>query len=125
MAADARPEVTVIVPVLDEAPRIAGCIDAIALQDMPPARVEVLVVDGGYTDDTVQVAEAALRLRGFANAQVLYSADGSRSGNLNTGLAAAQAPVVCRVDARSRIPSHYLRACRELLSMRADIAVAG
>ena len=53
------------------------------------------------------------------------SAVGDRSSNLNCGLAAAHAPIVVRVDARSRVPGHYLRRCVELLDSRPDVAVVG
>ncbi len=119
------PLVTVVVPVRDEAERLAGCLDALAASDLPPERVEVLVVDGGSTDDTVVVARGLLAGRDWWGADVLVSAVGDRSSNLNCGLAAARAPIVVRVDARSRVPGHYLRRCVELLDSRPDVAVVG
>lgn len=119
------PRVTVIIPVRNEAERLPGCLDALAIQDMASADVEVLVVDGGSSDATVEVAHTLLAGRGWARAEVLHSAAGDRSSNLNCGLAAATAPAVVRVDARSRIPAHYLRRCVDLLDDRADLAVVG
>jgi succinoglycan biosynthesis protein ExoA len=121
----ARPVVTVVIPVRNEAERLPGCIAAIAAQDLAPNLVEVLVVDGGSTDATVDVARRLLAAGGWARADVLHSAAGDRSSNLNCGLAAASAPVLVRVDARSRIPRHYLRRCAEVLQQRADVAVVG
>jgi len=120
-----RPLVTVVIPVLNEAVRLPDCLVSVSTQDLPAERVEVLVVDGGSTDGTVDVAERLLAGGGWARAAVLHSAAGDRSSNLNTGLAAASAPVVVRVDARSRIPAHYLRTCLELLDSRTDVAVVG
>ncbi|HEV2087101.1 MAG TPA: glycosyltransferase, partial [Cryptosporangiaceae bacterium] len=94
-------------------------------QDMVTGEMEVLVVDGGSSDATVAVARELMSGRGWARADVLHSAAGDRSSNLNCGLAAATAPVVVRVDARSRIPAHYLRRCLDLLDDRADMAVVG
>ena len=119
------PRVTVIVPVRDEAERLGACLDAIAAQDFPPALVEVLVVDGGSTDATVDVARRHLAAQPWHRADVLHSPAGDRSSNLNCGLAHAASPLVVRVDARSRIPSHYLRRCVEMLEGRADVAVVG
>ncbi|HEV2759967.1 MAG TPA: glycosyltransferase [Acidimicrobiales bacterium] len=117
--------VTVVIPVRNEAERLPGCLDALAAQDMASGEVEVLVIDGGSSDATVDVARKLLAGRGWARAQVLHSAAGDRSSNLNCGLAAATAPVVVRVDARSRVPAHYLRRCVDLLEGRADLAVVG
>ncbi len=119
------PLVSVVVPVLDEATRIAECIRAIAAQDMAPNAVEVIVVDGGSHDATVAVAERELAAAGLPHARVVRSDDGSRSGNLNTGLALARGTYLCRVDARSRIPAGYVRRCCEVLGDRPDVAVVG
>ena len=121
----ATPLVTVVVPVRDEASRLGTCLDAIAAQDLPREAVEVLVVDGGSTDGTVQLARAVLARHMWAHAEVLHCEAGDRSSNLNLGLERAQAPILVRVDARSRIPRHYVRRCVELLHERADAAVVG
>jgi len=117
--------VTVVIPVRDEEALIAGCLEAVAAQDLPPSCVEVLVVDGGSADATVDVAGRVLSGEGWGRCEVLHSSVGDRSSNLNCGLERASAPVVVRVDARSRIPAHYLSRCVELLETRPDVAVVG
>lgn len=119
------PKVTVVIPVRDEATRVPGCLAALAAQDFPLELVEVLVVDGGSFDDTVDVARGLLAGQGWGRAAVLHSAAGDRSSNLNCGLANAGSPVLVRVDARSRVPAHYLRRCVELLDNRPELAVVG
>ena len=119
------PRVTVVVPVRDEAERLAACLEAVADQDLAPELVEVLVVDGGSADGTVEMARRLLAGRSWGRAEVLASTPGDRSSNLNCGLAHASTPVVVRVDARSRIPAHYLRRCLELLDGRPEVAVVG
>ena len=121
----AGPRLTVVVPVRNEAARLPACLNAVAAQDLPPEGVEVLVVDGGSSDGTVDVARAALAGHGWARAEVLHSVAGDRSSNLNLGLEEAAAPVLVRVDARSRIPRHYLRRCLALLDECRDVAVVG
>ena len=121
----AGPRVCVVIPLRDEADRLPACLEALAAQDLPAGSVEVLVVDGGSTDGTVDVARRLLAGRGWARAEVLHSAAGDRSSNLNVGLHHASAPVLVRVDARSRIPAHYVRRCVELLEQRPDVAVVG
>lgn len=125
MAAEGAPGVTVVVPVLDEATTLRDCLDAIAAQDVEMDDVEVLVCDGGSRDGTASVAAEWIAQSGVRHARVVRSDDGSRSGNLNTGLREARGAVLCRVDARSRIPSHYLRRCREVLDGRREVAVVG
>ncbi len=50
--------VTVLVPVLDEEHRLAPCLAGLSAQ--PPSVAEILVVDGGSTDRTRDVAAAAI-----------------------------------------------------------------
>ena len=121
----ARPRVTVVIPVRNEEERLPACLEAVAAQDLPPEQVEVLVIDGGSSDRTVELARRLLFGRGWARAEVLHSPAGDRSSNLNHGLAHAATPVIVRVDARSRVPAHYVRRCLELLTERPDVAVVG
>jgi succinoglycan biosynthesis protein ExoA len=120
------PLVTVVVPARDESSHLPACLAAIAAQDHSPARLEVIVViDGATRDDSVDVAIDALRHTDYARTLVMINADGGRSGNLNLGLSRARGAVLCRVDARSVIPSDYVRRCAQLLAARPDIAVVG
>ncbi len=120
------PRVSVVVPARDEADAIVECIDAIAAQDHPLDDIEVIVVvDGGTRDRTGPIADAALGGRGFARTQVLRNQGSGTPSNLNLGLHAATGTVLCRVDARSRIPTDYVRRCSQLLADRPDLAVVG
>jgi succinoglycan biosynthesis protein ExoA len=120
-----KPDITVVVPVLDEGTHVGACLDAIAAQDLPLNGIEVLVVDGGSTDNTVRVCEERLGTMRVGAAGVIANRQGTRPANLNAGLAHARGRILCRVDARSRIPRHYLRQCRDLLDSRPDLSVVG
>jgi len=52
--------VTVLVPVLDEERRLAPCLGGLAAQ--PSTVVEILVIDGGSTDRTREMVDAASRI---------------------------------------------------------------
>lgn len=119
------PLVTVVVPARDEAADIEGCLGAIAAQDYPVNRLEVIVVDGASDDGTADVARRALGQWGFAATAVLVNEVGTTSSNLNVGLARAAGEVLCRVDARTRIEPHYVRTCVDVLTRRHDVAVVG
>lgn len=51
--------VSVIIPTRNRAAVLAGALDALARQDAPRERYEVLVVDNGSNDNTREVAESA------------------------------------------------------------------
>lgn len=119
------PLVTVLVPTLNEAADIAHCIDAIADQDYPLDRLEVVVVDGCSEDGTIQGAERALKGHPFGCTSVISNPSATTPSNLNLGLARCSGDFVCRVDARSRIPQDYVRTCTAILLERPEIGVVG
>ncbi len=53
-----KPSVSVIIVALNCAQNIAECLKRIKEQDYPADRVEILVIDGGSTDGTQEVAES-------------------------------------------------------------------
>lgn len=119
------PTVTVVIPAHNEAPDIERCLSAVAHQDYPMERLEVVVVSGGSTDDTAARAQACLAAAPFGSSDVLTGTTGTTPSNLNAGLARATGDIVCRVDARSLIEPHHVRRCANVLAGRPDVAVVG
>ncbi len=119
------PTMTVLVPALNEEADIAGCVDAIGGQDYPLAEIQLIVVDGESEDLTrVEVEKAASRY-GFAEVLILDNPARRTSVGLNVGLQEARGTYLARVDARSRIPSGYLRTCEDTLRHHPEIGVVG
>jgi len=120
------PRVTVLIPARDEEQWITACLESVASQRYPHDRLEVIVVvDGESTDATDLIAKDVLEHSDFGRVEVVRNPDGGTPGNLNAGLAIATGDYLCRVDARSRIPAHYVGRCVELLWSRPDLAVVG
>lgn len=119
------PLVTVLIPTRNEAADIEGCLAAVAAQDYPINRIEVLVVDGASDDGTADIAVRVLGRYGFGSTAVLHNAGRTTPSNLNIGLEKATGAILCRVDARTRIQPHYVRTCADLLASRSKISVVG
>jgi rSAM/selenodomain-associated transferase 2/rSAM/selenodomain-associated transferase 1 len=98
-----RPELSIIVPVLNEAARIAQALQA--LQGLRAAGAELVVVDGGSADGTAQLA-APLADR------VLVAARG-RAAQMNSGAAASRGRVLLFLHADTALPEAALSAIRE------------
>ena len=85
---------SIIIPALNEADHITATLDS--LQPLRQRGVEVIVVDGGSSDNTAQLAaERADR--------VITSARG-RALQLNAGAAAARGEILCFLHADSILP---------------------
>lgn len=101
-AAASNQRVSVIIPTWNEAERLPAAIAAARGDD-----VEILVVDGGSTDDTVAVARAH-------GARVVTSAAG-RGRQLAAGAAAATGEFLVFLHADASLPAGYLAHVRATL----------
>lgn len=95
--------VSVIIPTLNEAAGIERTLESVAAQQ---ADHEVVVADGGSSDDTVRIA------RPFA--RVVTSARG-RARQMNAGAAEAQGDVLLFLHADTLLPPHALAHVRRAL----------
>src|SRR5450432_4253905 len=87
-------KLSIVVPVLDEASEIEAALQA--LMSYRQRGVEVIVVDGGSTDDTVALARPAVD-------QILSAARG-RAAQMNAGAAAAGGDILLFLHADTRLP---------------------
>lgn len=90
--------VSVIVPTLNRAELLAGCLESLAGQDYPAARFEVLVVDNGSTDGTAALSEDAMRRSGIANLRYLLELEPGLLSGRHRGAREAKGDVLVFVD---------------------------
>jgi rSAM/selenodomain-associated transferase 2/rSAM/selenodomain-associated transferase 1 len=95
--------VSVIIPALNEAAQIANTI-ATALAGKP---LEILVVDGGSTDDTVRCARES-------GATVIHCLSG-RARQMNAGAAQAAGNILLFLHADTLLPTHWLEIVSDTL----------
>ena len=91
----AKPLLSIIIPVLDEAANIVSALEALA--PLGDRGAEIIVVDGGSTDGTVALAEPRAD-------RVLASARG-RAIQMNAGVAVARGDVLVFLHADTRLPA--------------------
>lgn len=96
--------VSVIIPTLDEAARVGPLVAALRRQDR---ECEIIVVDGGSADGTIDAARAA-------GTRVVETARG-RGRQLRAGAALARGDVLLFLHADTRFPGGGLAAIRQAL----------
>jgi rSAM/selenodomain-associated transferase 2 len=110
---------SIVMPALDEAARIAGSLAALA--PLRAQGVQVIVVDGGSGDGTLLRCEGA--------ADVLLSAPRGRARQMNAGARAAAANALLFLHADTTLPGDALALVADALAQRAwgrfDVRIDG
>ena len=99
--------VAIVVPMLNEEKALPDVIANIAALDPPPA--EVVAVDGGSTDRSVEMAREA----GW---RVVEPGRKGRGLQINAGVEAATAPLVCVLHADTELPADALAVIENTLA---------
>jgi rSAM/selenodomain-associated transferase 2 len=115
------PKLSIIIPVLDEAAGIAEALAA--LEPLRERGAEVIVVDGGSRDRTVEQARPL--------ADLVLTAPRGRGSQMNAGAAAANGDVLLFLHADTRLPPDADRLAADALAHskrtwgRFDVTIAG
>lgn len=114
-----EPLITVVVPSFNQGRFLAQALASIVEQRLP---VEVFVMDGGSSDDSVEVIRAwASRLAGWRS-----HADPGQAAAINEGMACGRAPYVCWLNSDDwLLPGALATLLAELQSRPAVPAVYG
>jgi glycosyltransferase involved in cell wall biosynthesis len=99
--------ISVVVPALDDAVLLKGCLSALAAQTRPAD--EIIVVDNGSTDDTAAVALAG-------GARVVYEPVRGIFSATAAGFDAATGDILARLDADSRPMPGWLERIENTLA---------
>lgn len=86
--------IAVIIPVLNEEQALPAC-----LNSLDPKTSEIIVVDGGSTDHSREIAQAS-------GAKVI-STKSSRAVQMNSGASATTASILLFLHADTTLPKHY------------------
>jgi succinoglycan biosynthesis protein ExoA len=101
--------ISIIVPMLNEARHVEQFVGDISAQDFG-GDVELLVADGGSTDDSVARLTRAADEHGV-ELKLVGNPSGWVSHGLNECVRSATGDLLVRLDCHSRYPSDYLRLC--------------
>ena len=111
---------SIVIPVRNEANRIARCIDSLLVNDFPQTQYEVLVVDGRSTDQSRQIIRQKCD-----HCPSLHLIDNEKkvtAVGLNRAIQRAKGRYIFILGAHAEYPTNYISACvRELEKGTADV----
>ncbi len=112
-APSARPTVSGVIPVRDDAGHLRACLQALARQTVAPD--EVVVVDNASRDDSAEVAREA-------GARVVREPVVGIPAAASAGYDAARHEVIARLDADCVPPADWIERLGDVLAARPDVA---
>ncbi len=114
-----QPKVTLIVPCFNEKHYIRLFMEDILLQDYPREQMEVLLIDGGSTDGTVEIIREFLQDYDFMD--YLHNEKQYVSYALNLGIEQAAGDIILILSGHARYHHNYVsELVRNLISLNAD-----
>ena len=115
--------VAVVIPILNEATFLPRTMHSLAAQDYPHDLIEILIVDGGSTDDwkgaVADVALDGIALRTIPNPRRVTPAA------VNLALHATDAPAILWISGHCALAPNYLTKCVEAFTRYEDIGAGG
>lgn len=98
--------VSIVIPMLNEERHISACLDSILAQTFDAARREILVIDGGSTDRSLEI------VRGYAerhpSIQLLHNPERLQACALNIGVRHSRGTFILQMDAHSSYQADYV-----------------
>lgn len=129
MSGQTVPFVTTMIVVRNEEKYIRTAILSFLNQEYAKDRMELIVVDGMSTDNTLQVAKDTVREYTLENGPVevryLENPKMNLAAGWNLGIQAAKGEFVVRIDAHAQADPQMIAKCVEILKTHEDVACAG
>lgn len=101
--------VCVIIPTFNEEKFIARCLDSVISQTYPFNEMDVMVVDGGSSDKTREIADEYHHR--YDNIRLIDNPRKIQSIAFNIGVANSSAPYIVRLDAHAFYKPFYIEGC--------------
>lgn len=108
---EAKPFVSIVLPVRNEERHIRACLSHLLDQDYPRDRLEILVVDGESTDQTRREVLEIQQKVGSHRLRLLNNPGRIVPVALNIGIGAARGELIVRMDGHTVPERDYVRSC--------------
>ncbi|MCX6545559.1 MAG: glycosyltransferase [Acidobacteria bacterium] len=116
----ARPDLSVVVPVHNEASRVVAGLQAlVSYLAALPLTSEIVLVDDGSSDETVPLARPLLPATG----QLMEEPHRGKGGAVRAGMLSARGECVIFLDIDMATPLRFVAPCVERLHANADVVI--
>lgn len=116
------PFISVIVPIYNEAKFIRKNLESLIDQDYPADRYEIIAVDGGSTDGSMDIVRELAR---SGKVKTLDNPGRIAASAINIGIKNARGDVITRVDAHSHVDRDYLSSIARVFEETGEKVVGG
>lgn len=125
------PVFSVVVPAYNESKNIISCLDSIFNSDYPKGKLEVIVVNDGSVDKTLEILNIYKHRMNFENLQIVTQPNSGKAHALNNGMKhyARGELIMCldadsylALDALRKIVSHF--GNKKVMAVAANIKIA-
>ena len=117
------PFVSIIVPILNEANYIEVCLNSILDNTYPSDMMEVLVVDGGSNDGTIEIVERIIAEN--SNVRIINNPARIQTVAMNLGIKSMKGDVFIRIDGHATVPNDFVEKSTKCLLDNPDAWIVG
>jgi len=117
------PFVSIVLPIKNEEKYIEKCLDSLLAQDYSRSLLEIIIVDGISTDDSVKIIKNKYMSK-YPFIKVLNNPKSIVPISMNIGIEKAIGDIIVRIDAHSIYEVNYVSMCVKHL-MQTDAANVG
>lgn len=119
MSDELLPYVSIVIPVLNEERYLAACLTSLVALSYPKDRHEILLVDNGSTDRTIEIA------RGFSDVSIMVKENAKVGAVRNYGVQKAKGSVVVFLDSDCVVSQDWLADGVRKLMANPDTIIGG
>ncbi|MCB0019407.1 MAG: glycosyltransferase family 2 protein, partial [Anaerolineales bacterium] len=117
----AKPTVSIVMPIRNEADFIERSLAAIFNQTYPQELIEIIISDGMSTDTTRDIIKALNK----PNIRILDNPAQIAPTGLNTAIRAASGDIIIRIDGHAIVEPQYVEQCVRWLQQRGVACTGG
>jgi succinoglycan biosynthesis protein ExoA len=117
------PLVSLVMPIKNEGPYIRKALESINRQNYPKSRIEIIIADGGSTDDTLEIVDEQKARDG--RIKVTGGPGVNCPLGMNMGIELAQGTIVAKIDGHGSMNDEFIATAVDYLTANRGVSCVG